>query len=221
MHGKPSYAIDEAVKLLKETSFVKFDPTAEVHFGLNIDPKKADQNLRGTVALPHGSGKKVKIAAVVTDDKVKACLEAGAVKAGLDELIEEFNTGKINYDIIIATPDMMKNLAEVAKTLGQKGMMPNPKSGTVTPDPVKTIKELNLGRIEYRVDKEGNIHTLFGKLSFKEEDLTENLKLILKTLKDAKPASIKGTFVRSITLCSTMGPGIPLDVNEAMKSVSK
>ncbi|MBN1258448.1 50S ribosomal protein L1 [Candidatus Peregrinibacteria bacterium] len=221
IQGKPFYSLNEAVKLLKETSNVKFDPTAEVHFGLSIDPKKADQNLRGTMTLPHGTGRKVKVAAVVTEEKVKACKEAGAVAAGLDELIEEFNTGKVNYDIIIATPDVMKNLAKVAKTLGQKGLMPNPKSGTVTPDPVKTIKELNQGRIEYRADKEGNVHTLFGKLSFTEEQLEENLKTLVKTIKDAKPASVKGTFVRSITLCSTMGPGIALDVNEALKAVSK
>lgn len=216
---KEFYELTEAIKLLKETNTVKFDPTAELHFNLNIDPKKAEQALRGTVTLPHGSGKAVKIAAIVTDDKVKAALAAGAAAAGLEDLIEELGKGKINYDVIIATPDVMKSLSKVAKVLGQKGMMPNPKSGTITDDIEKTIKELVAGRVEYRNDKEGNIHTIFGKLSFKEEELENNLKTILKIVRNAKPSTVKGTFINSITIASTMGPGIRLNVNETIKNL--
>jgi large subunit ribosomal protein L1 len=219
LKGKEFYPLNEAVKLLKETSTVKFDATAELHFNLNLDSKKSEQSIRGTVALPHGSGKTLKIAAVVPDEKVKAAKAAGAVAAGLDELIEEFGKGKISYDMIVATPGAMKSLGKVAKILGQKGMMPNPKSGTVTDDIEKTIKELMGGRVEYRNDKEGNVHTIFGKLSFKEEELENNLKTVLKAVKNAKPSTVKGTFINSITITSTMGPGIRLEVNETLKSL--
>ena len=216
---KEFYLLDEAVKLLKETNTVKFDGTAELHFNLNIDPKKAEQAIRGTVTLPHGSGKTPKIAAVVTDDKVKAAKAAGAAAAGLEDLINELGKGKVDYDVIIATPDVMKNLGKVAKVLGQKGMMPNPKSGTVTDDIEKTIKELMSGRVEYRNDKEGNVHTIFGKTSFKEEELENNLKTVLKVIRNAKPTTVKGVFINSITIASSMGPGIKLDVNETIKNL--
>ncbi len=218
LKGKEFYEVNEAIKLLKETSATKFDGTAEIHINLNIYPAKAEQAIRGTVPLPHGSGKKLKIAAIVSDDKVKASKDAGAVNAGMEDLIDEFSKGKFKYDVIIATPDAMKKLGKVAKILGQKGMMPNPKSGTVTDDPEKTIKELMAGRVEYRNDKDGIIHTIFGKVSFKEEELENNLNTILKVVRESKPATVKGTFVQSITITSSMGPGIKLDVNEAMKS---
>ncbi|MBN2087795.1 50S ribosomal protein L1 [Candidatus Peregrinibacteria bacterium] len=217
--GKEFYELTEAVKLLKETGTTKFDGTAEVHINLNIDPKKADQAIRGTVALPHGSGKKVRIAAIVSDDKIKSAKEAGAVSAGLEDLIEEFTKGKVDYDVIVATPDSMKKLGKVAKILGQKGVMPNPKSGTVTDNVEKTIKELLAGRVEYRNDKEGIIHTIFGKLSFKEEQLENNLKTVLKVIRESKPAGIKGTFVKSISIASSMGPGIALDATDVMKNL--
>jgi large subunit ribosomal protein L1 len=219
LKGKKFYSLSEAIKLLKETSTVKFNATAELHFNLNVDPKKSEQNIRGTVALPHGSGKTLKIAAVVPEDKVKIAKAAGAAEAGLENLIEEFSKGKINYDIIVATPNVMKNLGKVAKILGQKGVMPNPKSGTVTDNIEKTIKELMGGRVEYRNDKESNVHTIFGKLSFKEEELENNLKTILRAIKNAKPSTVKGTFINSITIASTMGPGIRLNVNETLKSL--
>jgi large subunit ribosomal protein L1 len=219
LKGKNFYSLSEAIKLLKETSTVKFNATAELHFNLNVDPKKSEQNIRGTVALPHGSGKTLKIAAVVPEDKVKAAKSAGAAEAGLENLIEEFSKGKINYDIIVATPNVMKNLGKVAKILGQKGVMPNPKSGTVTDDIEKTIKELMGGRVEYRNDKESNVHTIFGKISFKEEELENNLKTILRAIKSAKPSTVKGTFINSITIASTMGPGIRLNVNETLKNL--
>ena len=184
-----------------------------------MDVKKSEQAVRGTVALPHGSGKTLKIAAVVTDDKVKAAKAAGAAAAGLEDLIEEFGKGKVKYDIIVATPATMKDLGKVAKVLGQKGMMPSPKSGTVTDDIEKTIKELIGGRIEYKNDKEGNVHVIFGKLSFKEEELENNLKTVLNAVKNAKPSGVKGTFINSITVASSMGPGIKLKVNETLKSL--
>jgi len=221
LKGKDVSSLSEAVKLVKETGTTKFDGTAEVHFNLNIDPKQADQIVRTTVILPHGTGKKLKIAAVVSDDKISAAKAAGAAAAGLEDLLAEFESGKFDYDVVVATPDVMKNLGKVAKNLGQKGLMPNPKSGTVTPDIEKAIEELSRGRIELRNDKEGNVHSIFGKVSFKEDELENNLKTLLLSLRDNKPSGVKGTFINSITLTSTMGPGIRLDVNGVMGSLSK
>ncbi len=211
--GKKAFDLKEAIKLLKETSVTTFDSTAELHVALNVDVKKPEQNIRGTLAMPHGTGKKVRIAAIVTDDKATGAKKAGAAAAGLEDLISEFATGKVNYDVIVATPDVMKHLSKVAKVLGQKGMMPNPKSGTVTNDVEKTIAELMRGRIEFRNDKEGNVHTVFGKLSFTADELENNLRLLLKTIRDAKPSTIKGSFIRSITVTSTMGPGVPVEMS--------
>jgi len=206
---------------LKKTTVTKFNGTAEIHLNLNIDPTQADQTMRTTVALPHGTGKKLRIAAIVADDKIKLALDAGATAAGMTDLLAEFEKGKIDYDVIVATPDMMKNLAKVAKTLGQKGMMPNPKSGTVSPDIVKTIQELTKGRVEIRNDKEGNIHAIFGKMSFKEDELLNNLKVFLMAIRDGKPTGVKGTYLNSITLNSTMGPGIKLDTKTVMGELPK
>ncbi|MBU0727245.1 50S ribosomal protein L1 [Patescibacteria group bacterium] len=217
--GKEFYNVEEAIKLLKETSSTKFDGTAEIHINLNIDPKKAEQAIRGTLALPHGSGKKLKIAAICSDDKVKAAKAAGAASAGLEDMIAEFEKGKFDYDVVVASSDVMKALSKVAKVLGQKGLMPNPKSGTVTDNIEKTIKELAAGRVEYRNDKQGIVHAIFGKTSFKEEELENNLRALLKVLRESKPSTVKGTFIRSISISSTMGPGIALDVTEAMKSL--
>jgi large subunit ribosomal protein L1 len=221
LKDKPFYGLADAVALLKKTSTTKFNGTAEIHLNLNIDPTQADQTIRSTVALPHGTGKKLRIAAIVAEDKVKLAKDAGATAAGMEELIAEFEKGKIDYDVIVATPDMMKNLGKVAKTLGQKGMMPNPKSGTVSPDIAKTIGELMKGRVEIRNDKEGNIHTIFGKVGFKEEELLNNLKVFLAAIRDAKPSGVKGTYIDSITLNATMGPGIKLDAKTVMGELSK
>ncbi len=215
------YNLIEAIKLVKETSTTKFDSTAEVHLNLNINSKQADQTIRSTVILPHGTGKKLKIAAVVNDDKVKSAKDAGATTAGLEDLIAEFGKGKFDYDVVVATPNVMKNLGKVAKILGQKGLMPNPKSGTVTPDVEKVIEELSRGRIELRNDKEGNVHSIFGKVSFKEDELENNLRALLQTIRDSKPTGIKGTYIKSITVTTSMGPGIKLDVNEVMANLSK
>ena len=211
--------LTEVVKLVKETAGTKFDGTCEVHFNLNIDPKKADQVIRGTLSLPHGTGKTIRIAAIVPDNKVKEAKAAGAVAAGLEDLIDEFSKGKIDYDVIVAMPEVMKQIGKVAKTLGQKGLMPNPKAGTVTDEIETTIKELLKGRIEYRNDKQGLMHLIFGKVSFKEEELENNLKSILKTLTGAKPTGVKGTFIQSMSVNATMGPGIPVDINAVLKTL--
>jgi len=211
---KPSYNLAEAVALLKKTSTTKFNGTAEIHLNLNIDPTQADQTVRSTVALPHGTGKKLRIAAIVQEDKVKLAKEAGATAAGMEDLIAEFEKGKIDYDVIVATPDVMKNLGKVAKILGQKGMMPNPKSGTVSPDIVKTIGELTN-------DKEGNIHTIFGKVGFKEEELLNNLKAFLMAIRDAKPSGVKGTYLNNVAINATMAPGIKLDLKTVMAELPK
>lgn len=203
--------IKEGIGLLKEVANTKFDGTVELHMNLNIDPRKADQTIRNTIVLPHGTGKKLKIAAVVNDDQAKAAKDAGATAAGLEDLIAEFEKGKFDYDVIVATPDAMKKLGKVAKTLGQKGLMPNPKSGTVSQDITKTIQEISRGRVEFRNDKEGNLHTILGKVSFSEDALESNLKAMLKAIKENKPSGAKGSFIKSITICSSMSPGIRLD----------
>lgn len=213
------YPLAEALALVKETSTVKFDATVELHFKTGIDPKKPDQALRGTLNLPHGSGKKYTIAAIVTDDKVQLAKDAGADEAGLEDLIVELGKGKFKYDVIIATPETMKKVGKAAKVLGQKGVMPNPKSGTVTEDIEKTIKELKAGRVEYRNDKEANLHMPVGKVSFDIQALENNVNMVLKTLRDAKPTGVKGNFLRTMSLSSTMGPGVKVDVNEALKSL--
>ncbi|PIR55155.1 50S ribosomal protein L1 [Candidatus Peregrinibacteria bacterium CG10_big_fil_rev_8_21_14_0_10_36_19] len=213
---KEAYIIDEAIELLKKTSTTKFDSSCEVHFRLGVDPKQADQNIRTTAALPHGTGKDVTVVAFVGEENVKEALEAGAAVAGTAELVKKIEGGWLDFDVAIASPDQMKDLAKVAKTLGQKRLMPSPKAGTVTPEFVKVIGELKKGKIELRVDKFGNLHNLFGKVSFDESKLKENLKSIIKTVLEVKPSSSKGTYVRSLTLTTTMGPGIPLDANAAI-----
>ncbi|MBU0458283.1 50S ribosomal protein L1 [Patescibacteria group bacterium] len=210
--GKKKYPIDEAVALLTKVSTSSFDSTAELHIRIGADTTQADQLVRTTVSLPHGTGKKVRIAAFVPDDMVDAAKKAGATKAGSEDLIKEVAAEKIDFDIAVAHPNLMKDLGKVAKILGQRGMMPNPKSGTVTKDIVKTINELNKGRIECKMDKQAIIHTIFGKLSFGEEKLKENLEVILKSIKEAKPAGIKGNYILSATIAPSMGPGIKIEV---------
>jgi large subunit ribosomal protein L1 len=209
------YTVSEAIALLKDSSVTKFDSTAEIHLNLGLDPKQADQMIRGTMAMPHGTGKEVKVIAFVGDDKVKEAKAAGAVEAGSDDLIEKINKGWMDFEIAIATPDQMKKLGKIAKTLGQKGLMPNPKAGTVTPTPGKTIEEIKKGRVEYKLDKEANVHNIFGKLSFDAKKLEENLKSYLKTIHEVKPSGVKGNYINSITVTSTMGPGIKIAPSEA------
>ena len=214
---KEVYLVDEAIELLKKTSKTKFDATAELHMKLNVDPKHADQNVRGTVALPHGTGKDVRVVAFVDESGVKAAKEAGAVVAGTNELIEKINSGWLEFDVAVADPSQMKELGKVAKILGTKGLMPNPKAGTVTMDIAKTIKEIKKGKIEFRIDKLANLHTLFGKVSFENAKLKENLLAVIRAVVEAKPASVKGVYLTSITISSTMGPGIHMDIGALTK----
>lgn len=209
---KELYSLKEAVSLLSKNSFEKFDASCEVHLNLGIDPKQADQAVRGTVTLPHGAGKKVKIIAFAEEaGDIKKAKDAGAVEAGSDDLINKISKGWMNFDIAVAAPPMMKKISKIAKILGQKGLMPNPKSGTVTPEIGKMIKSLMEGRIEFRNDKLANLHNIFGKISFGEEKLLENLKTYLKALAGNKPKGVKGTYIKTATVSTTMGPGIKLD----------
>lgn len=219
LEGKETVTLDEAAALLKKTSTTKFDSSCEVHIRLGIDPTQADQLIRSTIALPHGTGKTVRVVAFVPDDKVKEAKEAGAIKAGLDDLIEEITKGWLEFDIAVATPDVMKNLGKIAKILGTKGLMPNPKAGTVTPDVGKTIGEITKGRVEYRTDKLGQIHNIFGKVSFSEEHLKGNLVALLKAINDSKPAAVKGAFIQNISVATSMGPGIKLDMPSVMAAL--
>ncbi len=208
-----TYSIEEAVKLMISCSTVKFDPTAEIHFTLGIDPKQADQQMRSTLSLPNGTGKSVRVAVFCEDDQVKAAKAAGATEAGGAELIDRVvSKGWTDFDVAVAQPAMMKLLGKAAKVLGPKGLMPNPKAGTVTPDIEKAVKELCAGRIEFRNDKFGLIHSIFGKLSFGDTKLAENLTRFINTVKEAKPSGAKGTFIKNITINSTMGPGIKVSI---------
>ncbi|MEK7529036.1 MAG: 50S ribosomal protein L1 [Patescibacteria group bacterium] len=211
------YSLSEAVSLLRKTSTVKFDASCEVHLNLAVDPKQADQMVRGTVVLPHGTGKDVRVIAFVTEANEKVAKEAGASEAGLETLIQKIEKGWLDFDVAVAEPAAMKSLGKVAKILGQKGLMPNPKAGTVNPDVKKTIGEIKKGKVEFRVDKLSNTHNVFGKVSFDEKILEENLRAFVSAVVGAKPVSVKGTFVNSITLATTMGPGIHLDVNGTLK----
>lgn len=206
------YEITEACDLLPKLSTVKFDATAEVHIKINADTAQADQLVRTTVALPHGTGKKVRIAAFVKDDQAEAAIKAGADIAGITELLAAVEQEKIEFDIAVATPDVMKDLGKVAKTLGQRGLMPNPKAGTVTPDFTKAIDELKKGRIECKMDKQGIIHAVFGKVSFGAKKLQENLEVILSEIKDAQPVGIKGEYIQTVSVSPSMGPGIRVAV---------
>ncbi len=203
------YTVEEACALLAETSTTKFDSTVEVHFNLNIDPKYPDQQIRTTVSLPHGSGKTKKIAAFVSDDQVDAAKKAGADIAGGDDLIEKVaKENFIDFDVAIATPESMRKMAKIGKILGTKGLMPNPKSGTVTTDIVATIAEIKKGRVEFRNDPQGNVHVIGGKVSFGTEKLTENVRAVIEAIKNARPTGVKAIYINSVTLTSTMGPGI-------------
>jgi len=205
---KDRYPIDEAVALLTQVSTVSFDATTEVHIRINADTAKADQLVRTVVSLPHGSGKTVRVAAFVPDDLIEKAKNAGADRVGNEDLIKEVQEEKIDFTVAVAHPTVMKNLGKVAKILGQRGLMPNPKAGTVTPKIEQVIAELKKGRIECKMDKFGIIHTTFGKISFGAKKLQENLECILKAIEEARPAGIKGAYIHSVTITPTMGPGI-------------
>jgi len=208
-----AYEVPKAIEIMLEHAKTKFDATAEIHFTLGIDPKHADQQIRTTVSLPHGTGKTVRIAAFCEDEKARVAKAAGAVEAGADELIEKVSKGWTDFDAAVATPGMMKNLAKIARVLGPRGLMPNPKAGTVNDDLDKIIGELKAGRIEFRNDKDGIVHTVFGKISFGDKKLQENLSAIIQAIRDAKPSGQKGIYMKNITINSTMGPGIRIAVS--------
>lgn len=205
---KEIYDLAEACELLTKLATTKFDGTAEAHVHINADTTQADQLVRTTVDLPHGTGKTVRIAAFVPDDMVKEAKAAGAVKAGNEDLVKEIEGGVIDFDIAVATPSMMKNLGKIAKTLGQRGLMPSPKAGTVTEDVAKAIEALGKGRIEVKMDKFGIIHAPFGKISFGGKKLAENLDALIAGINEAKPAGIKATYIKTISVAPTMGPGV-------------
>ena len=209
---KPNYPLAEAVELLPKLSTTSFDGATEVHIRINADTTQADQLVRTTVPLPHGTGKNIRIAAFVPDDAIADAKKAGADLAGNEDLIKDISDGKIDFDIAVAMPRMMKDLGKVAKTLGQKGLMPSPKSGTVTENVAKVIGELKKGRIEVKMDKQGIIHTVFGKVSFGPKKLQENLEALLQAVKDAKPAGIKGEYILSVSISPTMGPGVKVQL---------
>ncbi|MFA4817556.1 MAG: 50S ribosomal protein L1 [Parcubacteria group bacterium] len=204
------YQIAEAVKFLKENKTAKFDESVEIHIKTNIDPKKGEQQVRGTVILPHGTGKSKKIA-VITSISEKEAKEAGADIVGGEEMIEKI-AKKINFDILVATPEMMPKLAKIAKILGPKGLMPNPKTETVTTKIKETVEALKKGKAAFKNDDTGNIHQVVGKVSFAEEKLAENISAFLSTIEKIKPAGLKGKFIASITVCSTMGQGIKISI---------
>lgn len=205
---KKAYSIAEACDLLPKLSTTKFDASAEVHIRINADTTQADQLVRTVVSLPNGTGKSVKIAAFVPDDLVAEAKKAGAHKAGSEDLVKEIEAGTIDFDIAVAVPAMMKNLGKIAKVLGQKGLMPNPKAGTVTENIGKTIEELKKGRIECKMDKFGIIHAPFGKVSFGAAKLKENLEAIIAAIKEAQPGGIKGVYIVNVTVAPTMGPSL-------------
>jgi large subunit ribosomal protein L1 len=207
------YSPREAADLARQASPAKFDATVEVAMGLGVDPRKADQMVRGTVSLPHGTGKTARVIVFATGDKAEQARAAGADKVGSDDLIAEINDGFLDFDAAIATPDQMAKVGRIARVLGPRGLMPNPKTGTVTPDVAKAIADIKGGKISFRVDKQSNLHLVIGKASFSTEQLVENYAAALDEVLRAKPSSAKGKYLKKVTFSTTMGPGIPVDSN--------
>ena len=209
-----TYPLAEAVELVKSISFEKFDATIELAFNLNLDPRKAEQNLRGALVLPHGTGKTKTILVFAKGEKAKEAKEAGADYVGDVDLVEKIKGGWFDFDIVIATPDMMATIGKIGRLLGPKGLMPNPKTGTVTMDIAKTVTESKGGKITYRIDKFGNIQSVVGKKSFDSEKLIENIKTVVDTIRRIKPATVKGVYIKNMAISSTMGPGIKIEVEK-------
>jgi len=207
------YTLEDAVPLVQKVKYAKFDETIELHMRLGVDPKHADQMVRGTVVLPNGLGKSKKVLVIASGDKLREATEAGADFVGGDDMVNKIQTENwTDYDAVIATPDMMRGVGKLGKILGPRGLMPNPKTGTVTQDVAQAVKEVKAGKVEFRVDKTGVIHVPLGKISFAKDKLVENANTLLQAVVKAKPAAAKGKYVRSATICSTMGPGVRLDV---------
>lgn len=206
-----SYKVDEALSLINEVSFAKFDETVEVAFKLGVDPRHADQMIRGAIALPEGTGKSARVVVIASGEKITEAEQAGADFAGSDDIITKISGGWTDFDRVIATPDMMGKVGRIGRILGPRGLMPNPKLGTVTMNVEKAVQEQKAGKVEYRTDKNGNLHVPIGKKSFGPEKLLNNFKAIFNAVLKAKPASAKGTYIKNLTVCTTMGPGLKLD----------
>jgi large subunit ribosomal protein L1 len=207
------YSLEEAVPLVQKIKFAKFDETVEVHMRLGVDPRHADQMVRGTVVLPNGLGKSKKVLVITQGDKLREAEQAGADFVGGEDMVQKIQSENwLDFDAVVATPDMMRSVGRLGKVLGPRGLMPNPKTGTVTTDVAKAVQEVKAGKVEFRVDKTGVIHAPVGKVSFTEEKLVENASSLIQAVVRAKPSAAKGKYVQTATLCSTMGPGVPLDV---------
>ena len=213
------YLLEEAITVLKEVGVAKFDETVELSANLGIDPRHADQQVRGTVILPHGTGRKVRVLVLARGEKEKEAEEAGADYVGADEYIPKLRDGWVDVDVIIATPDLMSEVGKLGRILGPKGLMPNPKSGTVTFDVAKAVKDVKAGKIEYRVDKGANLHVPVGKISFDYEKLLENTKVLILEILRAKPVASKGRYIKSISLSPTMGPSVKLDSQQVISAL--
>lgn len=209
------FDIAEALKLLKSLPASKFDETVEIHFNLGVDPRKADQQIRNSLVLPHGTGKTMRVLVFAEGDKADEARQAGADYVGLDDLVDKITAGWFDFDVVVSTPNLMGRIGKLGRVLGPRGLMPNPKVGTVTMDVGKAVEEAKGGKVTYRVDKFANLHIPAGKLSFEEDKLRENLKAILAAIIKERPATLKGVFIKSITLCTTMGPGIKIQVASA------
>jgi len=212
-------ALQEAVSVLKKTASAKFDESVDVDIRLGVDPRHADQMVRGVVALPHGTGRSVRVLVFTNEGRFDEATAAGADHVGRDELMDKVQKGWFEFDVIIATPDVMAKVGRLGRVLGPRGLMPNPKSGTVTPDIAKAVSDVKAGKIDFRVDKNGNLHASVGKASFNQEQIFENASAFIKEVLRLRPSSAKGTYLRSVTLSTTMGPGIPVDRNEVANSL--
>ena len=207
-----AYSPAEAAQLAKETSVVQFDASVEVHLRLGVDPRHADQMVRGTVVLPHGTGKVVRVVVFAQAEKAQEALRAGADEVGSEDLVKKIEAGWLEFDVALATPDMMGQVGRLGKILGRRGLMPNPKSGTITFDLERAVREVKSGRVEFKVDKAGIVHVAIGKVSFEADQIAENLAVLVDSINRAKPSGAKGAFLRTLTIATTMGPGIRVDI---------
>lgn len=219
--SKPIYSLSEAVQKIKETATAKFDETVDLAINLGVDPKKQDQLVRGTVNLPYGTGKKIRVLVLTRGEKEKEAVDAGADYVGFEEYIDKIKNGWLDFDVVVATPDVMSEVGKLGKILGTKGLMPSPKTGTVTFEVGQAVKSLKAGKIQIKTDKTGNVHTIVGKVSFENEKIEKNVLAVISELLKLRPATVKGQYIRSATLSSTMGPGYRLDIKELMELARK